>query len=157
REQIRLGVPAQKRVRRLKRLDGRDPLDVPKLLDGEVRDADVTDDALFLQLCERAPPLLDLLDRTRVVDLIEVDAIRAQAAQAALCLGPDRVAREAPANRSGRPREDAAFREDVRTRVHAVERAADDLLRMAEAVRRSGVDPVDAEFERVSDRRDRVL
>jgi hypothetical protein len=45
----------------------------------------------------------------------------------------------------------------VKALGEARERAADDLLRVPEAVLRSRVDPIDAELERVVDRSDRVL
>ena len=52
-----------------------------------------------------------------------------------------------------------ALREHVDVLADAVglERAADDLLRVAEPVDRRGVDPVDAPLDRVADRRDRLV
>ena len=55
REQLPLGVALDQRVLRLERLDRRDLLDPPQLLDIEVRDADMPDQPLLLELGERRP------------------------------------------------------------------------------------------------------
>jgi hypothetical protein len=47
-----LDVSFDQRVLRLERLDRRDLLDSPQLLDVEVRDADVADEPLLLELGE---------------------------------------------------------------------------------------------------------
>jgi hypothetical protein len=47
------------------------------------------------------------------------------------------------------------FVRDERAITQALERPADDLFAMAEAIDRRGVDPVDAEIERLADGADR--
>ena len=78
----RLGLAIDQRVRRLQRLDRRDLLDPPQLLDAEVRDADVADEALLLELGERRPALLDVAVGDRPVDLVEVDRVDPESLEA---------------------------------------------------------------------------
>ena len=69
----------------------------------EVRDADVPYQALLLELGEGRPALLDVLFRDRPVDLVQVDGLDAEPADARLGLAQDRIALEVvhdPAARS---------------------------------------------------------
>ena len=108
-QDLLLDLARDQRVRRLQRLDRRDLLDPPQLLDVEVRDADVADEAFLLQLGERRPALLDLLVGDRPVDLVEVDRVDSEPREAPLELAPQRVALAgsapsfAPAPRAARP------------------------------------------------------
>src|SRR5947207_14916595 len=77
--------------------------------------------------------------------------------EAAFELAAQRVALQAVQGRSVRARRLAALREDVWTLVQPGERAADDLLGVAEPVVGGGVDPVHAELEGPVDRRNRVV
>src|SRR5437868_7095893 len=101
-------------------------------------------EALLLQLGERRPSLLDVVVGDRPVNLVEVDRLHAEARQASFGLAQDRLALQAVHERATSFAKQRAFREHIRTLREAFERAADDLLGMAEAVRRGGVDPVDA-------------
>ncbi|HZE29729.1 MAG TPA: hypothetical protein VE055_06485, partial [Gaiellaceae bacterium] len=93
-------------------------------------------EALFLQLDEGRPALLDLLVRDRPVDLVEVDCLDAQPPQARLALALQRVTLQRLHSRAVRAFGLAALGEDERPPVEARERAADDLLRVTEAVLR---------------------
>src|SRR5215218_9112652 len=154
-----LGLAVDERVGWLQRLDRRDLLDAPELSDAEVGDADVANESLLLEFGEGTPPLFDLLVGDRPVDLVEVDRLEAEALQAAFELAPERVAPQALQRRPVWALGLAGFREHVRTlrRIELAQGASDDFLRMAEAILRCRVDPVDAELDRVMDRRDRVL
>jgi hypothetical protein len=61
RQDLALGLARDERVLRLERLDRRELLDATKLRDVEVRDADVSDEALLLELRQSGPALLDVL------------------------------------------------------------------------------------------------
>jgi hypothetical protein len=91
------------------------------------------------------------------VDLVEVDRVEPEAREAALDLSPERVAVQALQRRPVRAFRLPALGEDERPLVEAGDRAADDLLGVAEAVLGRRVDPVDAELERAMDRGDRVV
>src|SRR5690606_20243384 len=54
-----------------------DPLGAAQLLEADIRDADVTDLAFLLQLCELTEGLLDRYLRIDGMELVEVDAIHA--------------------------------------------------------------------------------
>ena len=90
REDPALDVALDQRVLRLERLHGRDLLDPSQLLDVEVRDADVADQSLLLELGERRPALLDVLIGDRPVDLVEVDRVDPQPLEAGVRLAQDR-------------------------------------------------------------------
>ena len=90
-----LDAAFDQRVLRLERLDRRDLLDPPQLLDVEVRDADVADELLVGELGEGRPALLDVLLGDRPVDLVEIDRLDAEPLEAGLCLAEDRIALEA--------------------------------------------------------------
>ena len=150
-------MPAlEQRVWRLQRLDRRDRLRAAQLRDVEVRHADVAHEPLGLQLGERRPPLLDVLVGIGPVDLVDVDDVELEPREARLDLAADRVALEAV-------RDGAVLLvqrrlgEHVRAIVEALQRATHDLLGVAKAVDRGGIDPVDAELDRPPDRRDRLL
>src|SRR4029079_3217932 len=115
-------------------LDRRDRLRAAQLLDREVGGADVTDEAFVLQLGEGRPALLELLVRDREVDLVEVDRLDPEAAQAGLALASERVAPQRLQGRAVRAFRLAPLREDERPLVEARDRAADALLRVAQPV-----------------------
>src|SRR5205085_11882571 len=91
------------------------------------------------------------------MDLVEVDRVDREPAQARLALTQQRVALQGLHGRAVRAFGLAALGEDERPLVEAGERAADDLLGVAEAVLGGGVDPVDAELERAVDGGDRLV
>jgi hypothetical protein len=108
----------------------------------------VADEPLLLQLGEGPPALLDVGLRVGPVDLVEVDRIDSQPGEAGLDLAPDRVALQAVGDAAPTAVEERRLREDVRPILAAGEDAADDLLRVSEAVDGRRVDPVDTEIER---------
>src|SRR5467141_404935 len=94
------------------------------------------------------------------MELVEIDPIHAEANERGLDLLADDEWPEIPHWLFERPAavlDQAAFREDIGSVVErdVLQRATDDLLRMAEAVNRGGVDPVDAEVDGMADRGDR--
>src|SRR6185503_6601008 len=96
--------------------------------DVEVRHADVADLALLLQRSKGGPALLDVLVRVGPVDLVQVDGVDAEPAQARLTLAPDRVGLEAVADLAALVPDHAALGEDVRPLAHPVEGPGNDLL-----------------------------
>jgi hypothetical protein len=156
-QNLLLDLAGEQGVLRLQRLHRRDLLDSAQLPGVEVRHADVTDKSLLLQLSEGRPALLDVLVGDRPVDLVEVDRVDAQPLQARMRLAQDRVAFQAVRDPLSRALEQRCLGEHVRALSESLDRAADDLLGVAEAVGGGGVDPVDAELERAVDRLDRLL
>jgi hypothetical protein len=126
-------IALDQRVLGLERLDRSDLPDPPQLLDVEVGDADVLDEALFLELGECSPALLDVCDRDRPVDLVEIDRADAEPAETAIGFAEDRVALQAVSNVAVGAFEERALGEDVRALGEPLERATDDLLGAAEA------------------------
>jgi hypothetical protein len=141
----------------LERLHRRDLLDAPKLRDVEVRDADVPDQPLLLQLGQRRPALLDVLVGNRPVDLVDVDRVGAESLEARFRLAQDRVALEAVFHAPPGPFDERALGEHVRTSRQPGERAPDDRLRAAEAVGSRRVDPVHTEIDGAPDGSERLL
>ena len=95
------------------------------------------------------------------VELVEVDPLDAEPAQAPLALLADRLRSQVVLDHAVRAAlpAPAALREDEHVLADAVgrERASDDLLGVAEPVHGGGVDPVDAELDGVPDRGDRLV
>src|SRR2546421_9160703 len=91
------------------------------------------------------------------MNLVEVDGLDSEPRKASFELAPERVASQALQRRPRRPRGLPSLREEVGTLVEPGDRASDDLFGVPEAVLRSRVDPVEAELERMLDRRDRIL
>ena len=91
------------------------------------------------------------------MDLVQVDRVDAEPLEARVDLSQDRVALQRLHRLATGPLDLAGLGEDERRRGAAFERASDDLLGVAEAVLRRGVDPVDPEVERVVDGRDRLF
>jgi len=77
------------------------------------------------------------------MDLVQVDGVDAEALEAGVRLAHDRVALQAVHDRAVGALEERALREHIWPLGHALEGAPHDLLRMAEAVGRRRVDPVD--------------
>jgi hypothetical protein len=92
------------------------------------------------------------------VDLVEVDVVRAEAAQRVVDLGHDRFARQAAAVGS-QPHRMAQLGGDHHGVAvgEVLERAAEDLLAGAVGVHVRGVEEVDPRLHRVPDERSRVL
>ena len=93
------------------------------------------------------------------MDLVEVDVVGAEPAQAGVDLGHDRLARQA-ARRSGpsRIRPMHLGGDTTSSRLGEIlQRAADDLLARAVGIDVGGVEEVDAELERALDERPALL
>ena len=134
----------------------RRPLRLHDLVRREGGAAEVEDLALAHQVGEGAERLVDVGVRVGAVDLVEVDVVGAQAAQAVLDLADDPAARVA-----AHVRVVAHRRVDLGGQHHVVapagQRLADDLLGLAGRVDVGGVDEVDPRVERAVDDPDRVV
>ena len=97
------------------------------------------------------------LDRRRVVeavDLVEIDIIGAEPAQAVVDLVEDRLARQAGAVRAGAHAvEHLGGEHDVLAPGEILDGAADDLLRGAVRIDIGGIEEIDPELERLADQR----
>ena len=120
------------------------------LAHAEVGDADPSNFAFALQVGHRAPALFDLFIGNRPVDLVEIDRVHAEPSQAAshswriffiVCT----ILRSSPQVID-------ALCEDVGFLARLLQRAADDLLGVSQAVNRCGIDPVDTAVQRTKDR-----
>jgi hypothetical protein len=118
---------------------------------------DVPHEPLLLQLGERRPSLFDVLRGSRPVDLVEVDRVDTEVLEARGDLAHDRVALQAVYDAPPLAFEQRGLGEQIRPLAHALQRPSDDLLRVAEAVRGGGVDPVDTDLERPLDGLDRLV
>ncbi len=101
------------------------------------------------------------LDRRVVVptvDLVEIDVIHAEAAQARVDLGEDRFARQPGAVRAGaHPAINLGGDDDLVAAGKLLDCAAEDFLAVAERVAVRGIEEVDAGFERALDERSALL
>src|SRR5215203_989850 len=132
------------------RLQGLDRGDLPyalHLLDVEVRDPDVADLALLLELGHRLPALLDVLVRPWPVDLVEVYGLHLQPTEALLALALYGVLLEVVGDVATLVPYLGALGEDVGTLRNALEGPGHELLGVAEAVDGGGIDPVHAELD----------
>jgi len=152
-----LDLPRDQRVGRLQRLDRSDLLDLPQLVNAEVGDTDMADEAISLELGERRPALLDLLGRDRPVDLIQIHRIHPEPRKAPFQLTPQRVTPQALNRRAPRPLGLSTLREHERALAETGQRAAHHLLGVPETVLRSRVDPVHTQLKRVMNRRHRLV
>src|SRR5215207_7332477 len=136
-------------VGRLEGLDRGDLLRPLHLLDVEVRDPDVPDLALLLQLGHRGPALLDVLVGPGPVDLVEVYYVGLQAPQAVLALTLHRVLLENVVDLATLIPDERGLGEDVRALVlrHVLEGPRDELFGVPQAVGGGGVDPVHTELD----------
>ena len=155
-DELRLDAAVQHAVGRLEERHGVDRLEALELRDVEVADAGPADLAFLHQLGDRGPTLLDVLVGLRPVDLVHVDDVDAQPAQAVLDLAADAGALEARDNLAFLvPAAFALGGDDGPATFELLERPAHDVFAVAEPVDRRGVEPVDAEIQRFVDRADR--
>ena len=124
----------------------------------EDRDAPVADFSDLLQAPHRFLNLLgaQLIDR-RIVDLIEIDVVGAQAPQRSVDGLKDVLLRDVFRERAGRCAHDSDFRGDDRVLPFAREHDAEQRLAAAEAVRVGGVEERHAEIARAPDRGERFV
>ena len=123
-----------------------------------VGSADVAGLAGFHHVMQRFHGFLDRHGRVGSVDLIEVDEVGSEAAQAVVDLAQDRLARQAGAVRSRpHPAIDLGCDHDVLAAHEILQRAADDFLRGAVRIDIGGIEKIDAEVERLLDQRPALL
>jgi hypothetical protein len=106
-----------------------------------------------LRLGQGAPTLFDIAIGHRPVNLIKVDGVDAQPPQARLTLTANRVGLQSTADLARFIPHARALREYVRPDGSPSQRARHHFFRMAQAVDRGGIDPIDAVVERRVDRR----
>ena len=159
RQQLGFDPLIQHAVRRLQRSDGMDRLGAAHLADAEVGRARVADLALLDHAGDLGPRLFHVGVGVGPVDLVEVDHVHAQPAQAALrLLAHARRLQPVEDRALGRVIPDqAALRRQDHAIAAPLERLADDFLRVAQAVGGRGVDPVDPRVEAGLDGRDRFV
>src|SRR5690242_2083993 len=156
-QNLRLDSATNERVRRLKRSHRGDFLGAFDLLDVEVGYADPADLALLLQPGHRLPGFLKArsIVRRRPVHLVEIDDIDLQAAQAVFAFLADRIAAVILADVALFIPAQDTFCENVRPRsAQVLQRLGNNLFRMADSINCGSVNPVHAEFDRVTYRRD---
>ena len=95
------------------------------------------------EVVERPERLLDRRGAVGPVELVEVDAVGAEAAEARFARGDDVVVRQ----RAGPPRPEADLGGDEHVVAPVADRGAEDLLRLPERVHVGGVDQVHAGVE----------
>src|SRR5208282_3353503 len=145
-----LDLAAQNGVRGLERSDRRDGLRALDLRCVKIGDANPADLAFLSQGCQCLPSLFQagpVIGR-RPMDLIEIDGADLQAAKAVLAFLADRTCGVILADFAGGVPTKDTLGKNIGPRAAPVfQSAGHNLLRMAQAVNGSGVDPVDAEFE----------
>src|ERR1035441_2474159 len=152
RQNLRLDRAVDHRVGRLERSDRGDLHAALHLGYGEVRDADVTDLALMFQPHHGRPALFDVLVLHRPVDLVEVDRLHLEAAQALFHLAAD--LQQGAFDLALLVPHHAALGEDKGLDVGLFHRLADHLFGVAKAIDGGGVDPVDPQVDGLVNRRD---
>ena len=92
------------------------------------------------------------------MDLIEIDEIGAETAQAVVDFAEDRLARQPGAVRSRpHPAMDLGRDHDILAARELLQRAADDFLRGAVGIDVGGIEEIDPELERLLDQRPAVF
>src|SRR5579872_4188568 len=92
------------------------------------------------------------------MNLVKIDGLDTQAAQAVFDLAADRFGFQNFLYLTFRIPAQAAFGKDIRPRSRpTLERPRYDVFRVSEAVDRRSINPVDAEFECPVNRRDRIV
>ena len=114
----------------------------------EVRYANVTNLAFFLELGQRLPTFFNLGLGIGPVDLVEIDHIHPQPPQACFQLAAHRSGFQAVPDLALVIPHQAALGKDVRTVCASRDRFADDLFRVPQSVHGRSIDPVDARIER---------
>ena len=122
------------------------------------RGADIAGLAGLHDIVQRFERLLDRRLVVETVDLIEVDIVHAEPAQAVVDLGEDRLARQAGAIGAGtHPAVDLGRDHHLVAAGEILDRPAEDLLAGAERIAIRGVEEIDAGFERLLDERPALL
>src|ERR1035438_9339101 len=119
----------------------------------EIGYADPAHFALALKLGHGRPAFLDILFRFGPVNLVEVDGVQLETAQAGFDFAADGIRLQALANFAALVPHAFALGEDERFAGAAFERASHDFFGMAQAVDRGGVDPVEPRIQRSVDGR----
>src|SRR5208283_4907636 len=149
-----LDLAAQNGVRGLERSDRRDGLRALVLLRVKVGDANPADLAFLSQGCQCLPSLFQagpVIGR-RPMHLVQIDGAGLQAAEAVLALLADGTGGMVGADfAAGVPTKNTLGKNVGPRAAPIIQGTGNDLLRMAQAVNGSGVDPVDSEFESAVD------
>ena len=155
-EHVRVPRPLEQAERLLARRHRRDGMRALDQLAGVVREPSPADLPLLPEPLQLAPRLLDRRRAVEVVDLEQVDVVDAEAQQAGLEVGADRLRPVVHPRDALGVRHRPALREHEHVVAPALECAAHDLLGSAPAVERCRVDPVRARVESRPDRFDRL-
>ena len=163
RQQLGLHTAVQQRVRRLLAHEALappllgHPLRLHHLAGREGRAADVADLARAHEVGERAEGLVDVGVDLRAMDLVEVDPVRAEPAQAVVHLAHDPAARVAElVGVVAHLAVELGGQHDV-VAAASLQRLPDDLLRLAARIDVGGVDEVDPGVERAVDDADGLV
>ena len=128
RQNFRLNLRRNDTVRRLQRSDGSDRLDARHLLRVVIANANPANFAGLLECGARFPAFLDIFIRLRPVDLVEINRIDAESAQAFLALAQNRFALQAFVDDAVGAPAAFAFRENIGPIRAAFDSAADDFF-----------------------------
>src|SRR6267143_163108 len=156
---FRFDLPPDQRVRRLKRCYRGNFFGALNLLRIEVRNADPTNFSFFLQGGKRLPRFFKTgtVVVRRPMDLVKIDRVDLQAAQAVLAFAPDRSGAEFLSDVPFFVPAKGALGENIGARAAPfLQSAGYDFFGMAHAVNGGGIDPIDAKFERTMNRRDGI-
>src|SRR5439155_9138539 len=155
-QNLPLALAADQGIWGLQRCNRRDALRQLHLFDIEVGDTDPTDLSLLLELRHGRPAFFEF---RRVIhwpmDLVEVNGINAQPAQAVFTLAANRISLQHVMDFPLSIPTQTTFGEDVRTRtLPDRQRTGHNFFRVAGAIDRRSINPVDSQFQCAMNRRD---
>ena len=155
-EDFILDGASDNRIGRLQRCDWSNSLRPLHLRNIEIGDADVTHFARLLQPREFRPTLFDVFIRFGPVDLVKIDHVRLEAAQAVLALAANRIGLERGADVSCGVPYPFALGEHIGTWGAPANCPGDYFFRVTQSVERGGVNPVEAVIQSGMDGGNRV-
>src|SRR5713226_7213103 len=132
-------------------LNSRDLLSTLHLLDTEVRNADMAHFSLLLQCGEGTPALFNIGIRIGPVDLIQVDDVNAEPFQTSFDFTPQRGGFEIMAHFPMLIPHQGTLGEYIGP-LAPLDSLAYHGFRVAQAIDRGGIDPVDTHIQRAPDR-----
>src|SRR2546426_7656814 len=155
-QDLLLDVAADQRIGRLERCNRGDALRQLHLFDIEVGDTDPADLSFLLELRHGRPAFFEF---RRVIhgpmDLVEVNGINAQPAEAVFTLAANGISLQYVMDFPLSIPTQTTFGEDIRTRATpARQRACDHFFRVAGSIDGRGINPVDSPFQRAMNCRD---
>ena len=124
-----------------------------QLADGMIRDTDVSNLPLLLEVHQSLPALFNFVVGFRPVHLVEIDAVHIEPPQTFFTLGNDAVSLQATSNLTVSLRNPSALRRDERSigLRNGLHRLRNMLLAPAFSIDRCRVDPVDSQFHGSND------